>query len=198
MEKIKNGTLNIIYSLIASFIWNYATTLLQIKNFPKIDQLLELISTNKFIVYWLVFLVLILIIRHFIRNKIEQKQEPYSTIFSMPYNYDFKGETEYEGFLWKFEGNIKSPTFHRDILDKELKNEDVVISYIDGPYCIHDFRKMKEQRTYFGLFKYTCKKCGYNRKLLKSSWTLECELKDEIESEQRMKNSNIVDITSVK
>lgn len=182
--------LSIIASLIASFLWNYVSISFQIKSFSKINQV---INTYQFIGYWIGFLLFTLIVRHIIRKKIDDKQEPFPIVFSIPYNYDFKGEVKYEGFLWKVKGNNKSQWLRRDIFDKEFNNEEVDISSIDGPYCIHDYRKMKEQRTYFGFFKYTCSKCGYKRKLLKNSWTLECELKDEIESEQRMKNKNVID-----
>lgn len=193
-KTIKDLILSIIASLIASFLWNYATISIQIKAISRIDQFLELISTYQFIGYWFVFLIVVLIIRYIIRNKIDQKQEIYPMAFSIPFNYDFKGEVQYEGFLWKVKGNKKpSQWLRRDFFEKELINEDVSISTVDGPYCIHDYRKMKEQRTYLGFFKYTCTKCGYKRKLLKNSWTLECELKDEIESDQRMKNRTILD-----
>ena len=164
------------------------------KAFSRIDLFLELISTYQFIGYWFAFLFFVLVLRHIIRNKIDQKQESYPMVFFIPFNYDFKGEVKYAGFLWKLKGKGKSSEWmYRDLFEKESKNKEVDISTIDGPYCIYDYRKMKEQRTYFGFFKYTCTKCGYKRKLLKSSWTLECELKDEIESEQRMKNRNIID-----
>ena len=188
----KDLILSIVASLIASFLWYYATISFQMKTFSRIDQFLKLLSTYQFIGYWLIFLLSVLMVRHIIRNKIDQKQEPYPMVFSIPFNYDFKGEVKYEGFLWKVKGIKKSSQWlHRDLLEKELKNEEVDISSVDGPYCIHDYRKMKEQRTYFGFFKYTCTKCGYKRKLLRSSWTLECEIKDEIESKQRIENGNI-------
>ncbi|MCJ8007308.1 hypothetical protein ACFFF5_07370 [Lederbergia wuyishanensis] len=193
-KTIKDLILSIVASLIASFLWNYATISFQMKAFSRIDQFLELLSTYQFIGYWFGFLLFVLIAKHLIRNKIDQKQEPFPMVFSIPLNYDFKGEVKYEDFLWKIKGNKKSSQWlHRDLFDKELKNEEVDISTVDGPYCIHDYRKMKVKRTYFGFFKYTCSKCGYKRRLLKNSWTLECELKDEIESEQRMKTRNIID-----
>lgn len=191
MNKIlKDLILGIIASLIASLIWNYVTISLQIKAFSRIEQFLEMINAYQFIGYWFSFLVLMVIVRHFIRNRIDKLQEPFPMVFSIPYSHDFKGEVKYEGFLWKVKGDIKSSLLRRDI--KELTNEEVAISSVDGPYCIYDYRKMKEQRTYFGLYKYTCTKCSYKRKLLKNRWTLECELTDELESEQRMKNTNIL------
>jgi predicted membrane protein len=193
-KTFKDLILSIIASLIASFLWNYATISFQMKAFSRIDHFLKLISSYQFIGYWFAFLLFVLGLKHIIRNKIDQKQEPYPLIFSIPFKYDFKGEVKYEGFLWKLKGKTKSSQWiHRDLFEKESKNKEVEISAVDGPYCLHDYRKMKEQRTYFGFFKYTCTKCGYKKKLLKSSWTLECELKDEIESEQRMGNRSIID-----
>ena len=188
-KTIKDLILSIGASLIASFLWNYVTISFQMKAFSRIDQFLELFSAYKFLGYWFGFLLIVLIVRHIIRQQIDQKQEPRPRIFSIPFNYEFKGEVDYEGFSWRIKGNYKtSQLFHRDLFDRDLKNEEVEIFAVNGPYCIHDYRKMKKKRTYFGLFKYTCPKCHYKRKLLKSSWTLKCELKDEIESEKRMKN----------
>ncbi|MFD6443217.1 hypothetical protein ACFWDG_26420 [Peribacillus sp. NPDC060186] len=86
--------------------------------------------------------MLVLIVRHIIRNKINQKQEAYPLGFSIPFNYDFKGEVKYEGFLWKVKGNKKSLQWlHRDLLEKKSKNIEVDISSVDGPYCIHDYQK---------------------------------------------------------
>lgn len=193
-KTIKDLILSIVASLIASFLWNYITISFQIKALSRIDQFLGLLNTYKFIGYWFVFLLFVLIVRHIIRQKIDRKQEANPMVFSIPFNYDFKGEVKYEGFLWKVKGNKKSSKlFHRDLFEQDFKNDEVDISTVDGPYCIHDYRKMKMQRTYFGLYKYTCMKCRYKRKLLKSSWTLECELKDEIEAEQRMNNRNIIE-----
>ncbi|MFL2079423.1 hypothetical protein [Marinilactibacillus psychrotolerans] len=190
-KKLKELLFSIIASLVASFLWNYTTLSLQMRAFSKINQFLDIISTYQFLAYWFVFLLLVLGIRHFIRSKINQKQEPYPMVFSIPYTHDVTGEIKYEGFLWKVEGNIKSRQARSITMKDELEDQEVDISYIDGPYCIYDYRKMKEQRTYWGFYKYSCAKCGYKRKLTKNNFTLECELKDEIESKQRMKNRNM-------
>ncbi|API90066.1 hypothetical protein BKP56_12730 [Marinilactibacillus sp. 15R] len=112
-------------------------------------------------------------------------------IFSIPYYHDVSGEVNYAGFLWKIKGNLNSDHIRSNVKNDQLEDQEVDITHIDGPYCIHDYRKMKKQRTYWGFYKYSCAKCGYKKTLIKNNFTLECELKDEIESRQRMKSRNI-------
>lgn len=184
---LKDSVLDIVNSLIANFLWNYTTISLKMETFYIFD------SKYLFFISWLIFLLTIILLRRFIRKKIDKKQEPYPVAFSIPYNSDFHGEARYKGFLWKLSGNMNSSQrMRRDLFENEWNSQEVDITSVGGPFCIYDYRTMTEQRTYFGLFKYICPKCGYKKKLLKNSWTLKCELKDEIESQQRMKNGKYI------
>jgi transposase-like protein len=100
-------------------------------------------------------------------------------------NYDLKFEGQAYGFKWRIWADIK----HKHPLTEEIL--DIKVGRVEGPYCLNDYREMKVYRTFFGRYRYKCPKCGYKRILLKNTWSLEYDIKDDIEAKYRNK-TNIV------
>ncbi|KYG33487.1 hypothetical protein [Priestia endophytica] len=142
-------------------------------------ELSNIIVNNTFLVSWILLLVIILVIRKLIRNKIDKMQAPVPMFFAFTSHYDANDDIDFYGFKWKvFMNANRTSSYTNDI-------SGVSVDRVDGPYCKNDYREMKESRTYFGRYKYKCPKCGYKNTLFKNSWTLESDIKDEIEAQYR-------------
>lgn len=180
----KNFTIGVIASLFASFITTYAFQFIQLGKEFKVREFLNTIINYRFLIYWGLLLIVFIMIRWFVRRKIEQSQTPYPMVMSIGSNYDLEGEVEGYGFKWRVHADVRRKnTISNEVLD-------INAGMINGPYCKDDYREMKVSRTYFGRYKYKCPKCGYKRILLKNTWTLECEVKDEVEAKYRRIRAN--------
>jgi len=145
------------------------------------NQILEILTDNKFWLMSIGVIILIIIILPLITNIIiNKKQDEFSRIFSIPihpggYQSQYKKNIIYSGLEWIVHYSNEN----------RLNSENIEIDNVYGPFCKNDKRNMKETRTYFGRFKYKCPKCHYKKMLLKNSYTLENEVKDELKSEYR-------------
>lgn len=173
VNKIKELGLGVLASLIASYL------------FPLFPQFEDNINSKAlsgindkygFLTNWIVFFILLIFVRWSIRKWIDKSQELMPLGFYVGSNYDIEKDYESHGFNWKFYADIR----RKDYFSNEISG--IHVGRVDGPYCKHDHRKMKESRTYFGRYKYKCPQCGYKKILLKNSWTLESDIKDEIEA----------------
>lgn len=157
--------------------------------FPQIEiskglKGLELIIEKySFLINWIIFFVSLILIRWFIRKTIEKLQTPAPSWFGTG-NYDKEIYKEINGFNWMVHANIR----YKDPFNKEKL--DVYVGQVDGPYCKNDDREMKLSRTYLGRYKYKCPKCGYQKVLFKNRWTIENDIKDEIEALARKQIRN--------
>lgn len=183
ISSFKDFTIGVIASLFASFLTTYAIQFVQLGKDFKLKGFLNTIINYRFFIYWGLLLIVFIIARWFIRKKIEQSQTPYPMIMSIGSNYDLEGDVEGYGFKWRVHADVRRKTISNEIID-------INAGMIKGPYCKNDYREIKVSRTYFGRYKYKCPKCGYKRILLKNSWTLECEVKDELEAKYRRTRVN--------
>lgn len=181
---IKDLIVGIIASLIASIITTYVFQFIQLGKDLKLKEFSNIIINYKFFIYWGLLLIFFIMIRRFIFKKIEESQTPYPMVRSILSSYDIEGEAESYGFKWTVLVNVTSRN------PKSNKILGVNVGRVNGPYCKDDYREMKVSRTYFGGYKYKCPKCGYKRILLKNSWTLKCEIGDEIEAKYRLNRDN--------
>ncbi|EMA6342831.1 hypothetical protein ACH0R4_RS05170 [Bacillus cytotoxicus] len=181
ISKLKVFGGNVLASLVASFIFLYIPLVSQNGNSVNSIGLENIINDNKFLINWILIFTLISTIRWFIRRRIDKLQTPYPIGFVIGNSYNSEAYNEAYGFNWKVYADVK----HRDPFKNEIL--DVHVGQVDGPYCKNDDREMKISRTYFGRYKYKCPKCGYKKILLKNRWTLECDIKDELEAQYRSK-----------
>lgn len=178
---LKDFTIGVLASLFATFITTYTVNIVLIGKVINLSAFFDLIINYKFLIYWMLFLFFILIIRWFIRKKIFNMQTPFPMVIGIGGHYELEFEGEAFGFKWKVHANPKRRNNYTDeILD-------INVGKVEGPYCKNDYRKMQYTRTYFGRYKYKCPKCGYKRLLLKDSWTLKCDIEDDLEAEYRAK-----------
>lgn len=174
-NRLKELGLGVTASLIASYLFPL---------FPQIEiskdskGLGEMIEKYSFLINWIVFFVSLIVVRWCIRKVIEKLQVPAPYWFG-PGGYDNQAYEEAHDFNWRIYFNVRNKS--------SFKNEllDIHVGRVDGPYCIKDDREMKLSRTYFGRYKYKCPKCGYKKIIFKNRWTLEDDIKDEIESQAR-------------
>ncbi|PFA47904.1 hypothetical protein CN391_25900 [Bacillus anthracis] len=176
---MNNRLKEIFWGVVASLIASYLFPLFpQIKIGGQSKGLGEIIGKYSFLINWIVFFVLLIVIRWCIRKWIKSLQAPVPFGFSVG-TYEKEIYEESHGFNWRIYADLRyKDPFKNEILD-------IHVGQVDGPYCKNDDRRMKESRTYFGRYKYKCPKCGYKKVLLKNSWTLESDIKDEIESQAR-------------
>jgi len=179
ISNLKDFTIGVIASLFASFITTYAFQFIQLGKDFELREFLNTIINYRFFIYWGLLLIVFIMIRWFIKKKIEQSQTPYPMVMSIGSNYDLESEVEGYGFKWRVHADVR----RKNPISNEIL--DINAGMIKGPYCIDDYREMRVSRTYFGRYKYKCPKCGYKRILLKNSWTLECEVRDEVEAKYR-------------
>ncbi|WP_246202591.1 hypothetical protein [Virgibacillus doumboii] len=184
ISSLKDFTIGVLASLFASFITTYAFQFLQFGKDLNLKEFSNAIINYKFIIYWGLLLIAFILIRQLVRKKIEQLQTPYPMVVSIGDNYDLEGEVGGYGFNWRVHADVR----RKDSLSNEIL--DISVGMVDGPYCKVDYREMKVSRTYFGRYRYKCPKCGYKRIFLKNAWTLECEIKDEMEAEYRRNKAN--------
>ncbi|PIC67277.1 hypothetical protein CSV71_05840 [Sporosarcina sp. P21c] len=184
ISSFKDFTIGVIASLFASFLTTYALQFIQLGKEFKLKEFLTTIVNYRFFIYWGLLLVVFILIRWFIRKKIEQLQMPYPMVNSIGGNYDLEADVEGYGFKWRVHAYVR----RKNNVSNEIL--DINAGIINGPYCKNDYREMKVYKTYFGRYKYKCPKCGYKRILLKNAWTLECEVKDELEAEYRNNRGN--------
>jgi len=184
ISSIKNFIIGVIASLFATFITTYAFQFIQLGKDFNLRGFLNAIINYRFFIYWGSLLIAFLMIRWFIRKKIGQLQASYPMVMSLGNNYDLEGDAEEHGFKWRVHADI----MHKNPLTNEIL--DINVGTVNGPYCKADYREMKVSRTYFGRYRYKCPKCNYKRILLKNAWTLECEIKDEIEANYRSIKAN--------
>jgi hypothetical protein len=182
-NNLKDFTIGVLASLFATFLTTYAFNLILLGKSLNLSEFLNLVINYKVLIYWILLLILIIMIRWFIRTRIDKLQTPYPMVMSIGSHYDLEFSGEGYGFKWKIYADAK----RKDPLTNEIR--DINVGRVDGPYCKNDYRKLKVSRTYFGRYKYKCPKCGYKRTLLKNSWTLECDIEDEIEAEYRAKTN---------
>lgn len=180
-KNIKDFTIGVLASLSATFLTTYAVNIILFDKAINLTGLVNLILDYKFLFYWMLFLIFIIIIRWFIRKQIFNLQTPFPMVIGFGGHYELEFEGESYGFKWKVYANPKRRNNYTDeILD-------INVGKVEGPYCKNDYRKMQNTRTYFGRYKYKCPKCGYKRILLKDSWTLKCDIEDDLEAEYREK-----------
>lgn len=174
-----------LYDLANSFLVTAITNfLVYILNFKTIS--FDFLIKYKFYFYWFLLLLFILLIRFFIRKRIDKLQDDPIGFFIMQ-NYKGIAEVDYFGFKWEvFFNYLSEPWISNDV--KKVKFEDlkeIKIGEVKGPYCPNDMREMKHTRTYWGFYKYKCPKCKYKKTLLKNLTTLENETLDEMRSKFR-------------
>lgn len=182
---IKDFTIGVLASLFATFLTSFALLFIQLGKSFNFTEFLNIVINYKFLLYWIALLIFIIMLRWFIRNRIDHLQTPYPSAISIGSNFDAESEVEGHGFKWRVYVYInRNNPFTNEILD-------INVGRVDGPFCKYDYRKMKVLRTYFGRYKYKCPKCGYKRTLLKNKWTLECDIEDDIEAKYRSKTNVI-------
>ncbi|MCU5086366.1 hypothetical protein OCA23_23975 [Bacillus cereus] len=179
INKLKVFGGNVLASLVASYIFLYLPLSSLDGGSVNYKGLEKVIYNNLLFIGWILVFVLITSIRWLIRRWINKLQAPFPIGFYMGNNYDIEEYNEAYGFNWKVYADFK----RKGNFTNEITG--IHVGQIDGPYCKSDDRKMKESRTYLGRYKYKCPKCGYKKVLLKNSWTLECDIKDEIEAQGR-------------
>lgn len=183
IANLKDFTIGILASLFATFLTTYAFQFIQLGKDFDFKEFYNIIINYTFLMYWISLLIFIITIRLFIRNGIDKLQTPYPMVMNIGNNYDLEFEGEGYGFKWRINANTKRIDPHtNEILD-------IDVGRVNGPYCKNDYREMKVSRTYFGGYKYKCPKCGYKRTLLKNTWTLECDIEDDIEAKYRTKTN---------
>lgn len=172
-------------SLFASFILTIAAYFIEVDSGGTyFEYLIKTIVEFKFIVYWLLFLLGIMLLRWFIRSRIDKLQAPSPLIFSFGGTHDIGFKYQFQGFKWEVYGFVK----RKDPRTDEIY--EINVDLVKGAYCVKDYREMKVTRTFFGRYKFKCPKCGYTRYTIKSNYTLQCELEDEAESQYRNKELN--------
>ncbi|CAH2464427.1 MULTISPECIES: hypothetical protein [Bacillus cereus group] len=171
-NRLKELGLGVMASLIASYLFPLFPQIEIGKDSKGLELMIEKYS---FLINWIMFFVLLIVVRWFIRKTIEKLQTPAPRWFGAR-NYDKEIYKEIHGFNWMIHADIR----HKDPFGKEKL--DVYVGQVDGPYCKNDDREMKLSRTYLGRYKYKCPKCGYKKTLFKNRWTLEGDIKDEIEA----------------
>ncbi|WP_042141886.1 hypothetical protein [Paucisalibacillus sp. EB02] len=181
IDKFKDFIISVLASLVATFLTTYAYHFIQIGIALDFRGFINIVINYTYLVYWILLLLLVIMVRWFIRTRIDKLQTPYPMVMSIGSHYDLEYSGEGYGFKWKIYAHAK----RRDPFSNEIL--DIKVGRVDGPYCKNDYRRMKVSRTYFGRYKYKCPKCGYKRTLLKNTWTLECDIEDEIEAEYRAK-----------
>lgn len=179
ISSLKDFTIGVLASWFASFITTYAFQFFQFGKNLNLKELSIAIINYKFIIYWGLLFTSFILIRRFIRKKIEHLQTSYPMVIGIGNNYDLEGEVEGYGFKWRVHADVR----RKDPLSNEIL--DIIVGTVNGPYCKVDYREMKVSRTYFGRYRYKCPKCGYKRIILKNAWTLVCEVKDEMEAKFR-------------
>ncbi|MEJ9227512.1 hypothetical protein [Priestia aryabhattai] len=183
ITSIKDFFIGVLGSLFATFLTTYVFQFIKLGETFNFKTFLDMIVTYKFLIYWILLLLIVLIIRKYIRKKIDSIQTPYPSVISVASSYDLESEAEAYGFKWKVHADVRRKS--------SFKNEivDIKVGRVEGPYCKYDYRGMKVSRTYFGRYKYKCPKCNYKKILLKDTWTLESDIEDEIEAQYRTKMS---------
>ncbi|MFO1442051.1 hypothetical protein KDN24_02195 [Bacillus sp. Bva_UNVM-123] len=181
IKYLKDFTIGVLASLFATLLTTYAVNIVLLGKALNLVEFSRVVVDYKFVVYWILLLIFIMVIRWFIRTRIDKLQAVYPMVMSIGSHYDLEYSGEGYGFKWKIYADAK----RRDPITNEIL--DINVGRVDGPYCKNDYRKMKVSRTYFGRYKYKCPKCGYKKTLLKNIWTLECDIEDEIEAEYRAK-----------
>ncbi|AIF42414.1 hypothetical protein [Virgibacillus sp. SK37] len=185
IDKFKDFIISVLASLVATFLTTYAYHFIQIGKALDFRGFINIVINYTYLVYWILLLLLVIIVRWFIRTRIDKLQIPYPMVRSIGSRYDLEYSGEGYGFKWK----IYADTKRKDPFSNEIM--DINVGRVDGPYCKNDYRRMIVSRTYFGRYRYKCPKCGYKRILLKNIWTLECDIEDEIEAKYRAKVNTI-------
>lgn len=98
ISSLKDFIIGLIASLFASFISTYAYQFIQLGKDLNLKEFLNAIINYRFFIYWGLLLIVFLMIRWFIRKKIEQLQTPYPMVISIGSNYNLEGEAEGHGF----------------------------------------------------------------------------------------------------
>lgn len=177
----KDFAIGVTASLFATFLTTYAFQFIQVGRAFNMGEFLGIITNYTFLLYWMILLIFFILIRRFIRNRIDNLQTPFPMVIGIGSNYDLESDGEGYGFKWRVHANIKRQDYRtNEILD-------IHVGRVDGPYCKNDYREMKVNRTYFGRYKYKCPKCGYKVILLKNKWTLKSDIEDDVEAEYRNK-----------
>lgn len=92
----------------------------------------------------------ILVVRFFIKKRIDKLQDDPSRFFVMQ---DYKGSIKMDcfGFKWNvFFEYLSEPWMSNDLEKVRFEDlKEVKIGEVEGPYCPNDKRKMKDIRTYW-------------------------------------------------
>lgn len=179
--KFKTFLYDLGISFLAALITNF---FVYIPSFKSIN--FDFLIKYKFYFYWFLVFLIIVLIRFFIKKRIDKLQDDPSSFFVMR---DYKGtiKMDYFGFTWNVFFDYLSEPWISNGLEK-VRFEDlkeVKIGEVEGPYCPKDKRKMKDTRAYWGYYKYKCPKCKYKKRSLKNLTTLENEALDEMRSKVR-------------
>jgi len=178
---IKNFIIGVLGSLFATFLTTYIIHFEQFEGSFNFKEIWSIVINYTFLIYWMAALLLLIMVRRFIRNRIDKSQTPYPMVLSIGGFHEAEFNAEGHGFKWKAYADVKQ-------WDRSMNEPlDIHVDRVKGPYCTNDFREMKVSRTYWGRYKYKCPKCGYKRILLKNAWTLKCDIGDEIEAGYRDK-----------
>ncbi|MEK4444304.1 hypothetical protein [Niallia sp. FSL K6-0077] len=184
-RNLRDFFIGVCGSLFASFLLTITAYFVEVDSGGTFfEYLIKTIVEFKFIVYWLLFLLGIMLLRRVIRSRIDKLQAPYPMVFSIAAFHDMKFKYQFYGFKWDVYASIKQS----DPRTGEIN--EIVVDSVKGAYCINDYREMKVTRTFFGRYKFKCPKCGHTRYTIKSNHTLQCELEDEAESQYRNKELN--------
>ena len=179
---LRDFSIGVCGSLFASFLITVGTYFIKVDTDSTFfEYLIKTIVELKFAMDWILILLSIMLLRWIIRSRIDKLQAPFPMVFSIGRYHDLKYQCQFYGFKWDVYANIK----HRDSRTDEIN--EISVDYIKGAYCTNDYREMKVTRTFFGIYKFKCPKCGYKRYTLKSNHTLRSELEDEAESQYRNK-----------
>ncbi|WP_182103194.1 hypothetical protein [Niallia taxi] len=167
-------------SLFATFILTIGSFFIKIDpSSTFIEYLIRTIVELKFVMYWVLFWLGVMLLRWVIRNRIDKLQASYPSAFSISYYHEIDHPVEAYDMKWNIKGNVKQRERHTNEV------QSIIVDYVEGAFCKHDFRKMKETRTFFGRYKNKCPKCGYTVYSVLNNYSMEKEIADEAESQVR-------------
>ena len=100
IANLKDFTIGVLGSLFATFLTTYTFQFIKLGKAFNFKAFLNIVINYKFLIYWILLLICIIMIRWFIRNTIDKLQTPFPMIMGFGGDYDLEFKGEAYGFNW--------------------------------------------------------------------------------------------------